>query len=116
MAMLTIPLLRQAIETRDGQTLASFYADDATLRIIDQMNPPSKPQEIKGREAIKAYYDDVCGRTMTHRVDTGIQQGDRVAFTQTCTYPDGNRVFCSANLELANGKIVRQVSIQAWDP
>jgi hypothetical protein len=116
MATLTVPLLRQAIETRDGQTLAGFYADDATLRIIDQANPPSRPQEIKGRDAIAAYYDDVCGRTMTHRLDSGIREGDRVAFTQTCTYPDGNRVFCSSNLELADGKIVRQVSIQAWDP
>ena len=116
MDTLTIPLLRQAIETRDGKTLAGFYADDATLRIIDQENPPSRPTEIKGREAIAAYYDDVCGRAMTHRVDTGIREGDRLAFTQTCTYPDGNRVFCSSNVELSDGKIVRQVSIQAWDP
>lgn len=116
METLTIPLLRQAIESRDGLTLAGFYADDATLRIIDQENPPSRPHEIKGREAIAAYYGDVCGRTMTHRVDTGICEGDRLAFTQICTYPDGNRVFCSSNLEIVGGKIVRQVSIQAWDP
>jgi ketosteroid isomerase-like protein len=113
---LTIPTLRQAIESRDGKTLAGFYADDATLRIIDQMNPPSRPQEIKGREAIAAYYDDVCGRTMTHRVDTGIIDGGQLAFTQTCTYPDGKRVFCSSSLELNGGKVVRQISIQAWDP
>ena len=53
---------------------------------------------------------------MTHRVDSGIVEGDRLAFTQTCTYPDGKRVFCSASLELLGGKIVRQTSIQAWDP
>ena len=53
---------------------------------------------------------------MTHRVDFGIAEGDRLAFTQSCNYPDGNRVFCSATLELANGKIVRQTAIQAWDP
>ena len=85
------------------------------LRIIDQNNPPSHPLEIKGRDAISAYYDDVCGRTMTHRVDTGIAEGDRLAFTQICTYPDGKRVFCAATLELRNGKIVRQVAVQAWD-
>lgn len=116
MEKLTIPALRQAIESRDGQTLAGFYTDDATLRIVDQMNPPSHPHEIKGREAITAYYDDVCGRTMTHRLDTGIVEGDRLAFTQTCTYPDGKRVFCASNLELLGGRIARQISIQAWDP
>ncbi|HKM65094.1 MAG TPA: nuclear transport factor 2 family protein [Acidisphaera sp.] len=115
MHALTIPALRRAIESRDGVTLAGFYTDDAVLRIIDQNNPPSHPLEIKGRDAISAYYDDVCGRTMTHRVDTGIAEGDRVAFTQTCTYPDGKRVFCSAMLELLHGRIARQLSIQAWD-
>ena len=116
METLTVPSLRRAIETRDGQTLTGFYADDATLRIIDQQNPPSRPQEIKGRTAIAAYYDDVCGRTMTHRVDSGLLDGDRLAFTQTCTYPDGKRVFCAANLDLVGGKIGQQISIQAWDP
>jgi hypothetical protein len=112
----TVPALRRAIEGRDGKTLAGFYADDAVLRIIDQDNPPSRPFEIRGQEAIAAYFDDVCGRAMTHRMETGIEQGDRIAFTQACTYPDGNRVFCSATLELADGKIARQISIQAWDP
>jgi ketosteroid isomerase-like protein len=115
MATLSIPALRQAIETRDGATLAGFYADDAVLRVIDQQNPPGSPREIKGRDAIAAYYDDVCGRTMTHRVDDAIAADGRLAFTQTCTYPDGARVFCSSMLELADGKIARQVCIQAWD-
>jgi ketosteroid isomerase-like protein len=116
METLTIPTLRRAIENRDGMTLAGYYADDAVLRIIDQMNPPSQPQEIKGRAAIAAYYDDVCGRTMTHRVDTGMMDGDQLAFTQTCTYPDGKRVFCASTMELLGGRVVRQTSIQAWDP
>ena len=115
MDALTIPALRRAIETRDGRTLAGFYAEDAVLRIIDQDNPPARPFEMKGRAAIAAYFDDVCGRTMTHRVDFGIAEGDRVAFTQTCTYPDGNRVVCAATLELLGGKIVRQTAVQAWD-
>ncbi len=115
MDTLTVPALRRAIESRDGQTLAGFYTDDALLRIVDQDNPPSKPNEIKGRDAIAAYYADVCGRTMTHRVDNAIADGDRLAFTQTCTYPVGTRVFCSAMLELVGGRIARQTAIQAWD-
>jgi hypothetical protein len=115
MATLSIPALRRAVEDRDGQTLAGFYADDAVLRIIDAAHPPSHPLEIKGRDAIAAYYDDVCGRTMTHRVAFGISEGDRLAFTQDCTYPDGKRVFCSATLEIDGGRIARQVAVQAWD-
>jgi ketosteroid isomerase-like protein len=116
MDALTISSLRQAIEGRDGGTLAGFYADDAVLQIIDQANPPGKPLEIKGHDAIVAYFDDVCGRTMTHKVEFGIADGDRLAFTQACTYPDGTRVFCSASAELRGGKIARQTAVQAWDP
>jgi ketosteroid isomerase-like protein len=115
METLTIPALRQAIEGRDSKTLADFYANDAVLQIIDQDNPPSRPREIRGHDAIAAYFDDVCGRAMTHRVENGITGGDQIAFTQACTYPDGKRVFCSATLDVAGGKITRQVAVQAWD-
>jgi hypothetical protein len=115
METLSIPALRRAVEDRDGRTLASFYATDAVLRIVDAVNPPSRPREIKGQDAIAAYYDDVCGRAMTHRVEFGITEGDRLAFTQDCSYPDGKRVFCSATLDVAGGKITRQVAVQAWD-
>jgi hypothetical protein len=52
---------------------------------------------------------------MTHRTENGITDGDRLSFTQTCTYPDGKQVFCSATLQLASGKIARQTAVQAWD-
>ena len=74
---------------RHGYTYSGHPAACAValenLRIIDQENPPSRPHEIKGRAAIAAYYDDVCGRIMTHRLDSGIREGDRLAFTQTCS-------------------------------
>ena len=107
--------LKRAIEGRDGTTLARFYADDAVLRIIDRNNPPSRPREVKGRSAISTFWDDICSRAMTHKVDTSIAEGDRLAFTQACTYPDGAKVFCAAMLELKGGKIAQQTVVQAWD-
>ena len=107
--------LKRAIETRDAHTLSSFYADNAVVRIVDCDNPPSKPRELKGRGAIIAYYADVCSRAMTHNVECGLAEGDRLAFTQTCASPDGARVFCAAMLELGNGKISKQTVVQAWD-
>jgi hypothetical protein len=107
--------IKRAIETRDGRALADFYADHAVTRIIDRNNPPSKPREIKGRSAIGSFWDDICGRAMTHRVDVSLSEGDRMAFTQACTYPDGAKVFCIALLELKDGLIVDQTIVQAWD-
>jgi ketosteroid isomerase-like protein len=107
--------IKKAIEGRDGKLLSSFYADDALVRVIDRNNPPSKPREIRGRAAITTFWDDICSRAMTHKVDTTIADGDNLAFTQACSYPDGTRVFAAALLELKNGRIARQTVVQAWD-
>jgi ketosteroid isomerase-like protein len=98
--------IKHAIESRDGPMLASFYADDAILRIVDRNNPPSRPLEVKGRSAIDAYWDDLCSRAMTHNVEVTVAEEGHLAFTQA---------FCIALLELKNGKISRQTAVQAWD-
>ena len=107
--------IKKAIESRDGKMLSSFYADDALVRVIDRNNPPSKPREVRGRAAIATFWDDICSRAMTHKVDTTIADGDNLAFTQACAYPDGTKVFAAAVLELKNGRIARQTVVQAWD-
>ncbi len=113
--LVTGAAIKQAIEGRDGAMLASFYADDALMRIIDRNNPPSKPQEIQGKAAISRYWEDICGRAITHKIETSIAEGNRVAFTQACAYPDGAKVFSQAMLELKDGEISRHTVVQAWD-
>ncbi len=107
--------IKYAIENRDGRRLANMYADDAVLRVVDRDNPPSKPRKLEGRQQIAAFHADVCGRDMTHKIESGVATGSRLAFTQSCAYPDGAKVFCSAMVELKGGKIVRQTVVQAWD-
>jgi ketosteroid isomerase-like protein len=107
--------LKRAIESRDGRMLSSFYTDDALLRIVDRNNPPSQPRQVKGRTAITTFWDDICSRAMTHRVETSIADGNRLAFSQACAYPDGMKVLCFALCDLKGGKIARQTVVQAWD-
>ena len=85
------------------------------MRIIDRDNPPSKPREIKGRAAIDTFWDDMCGRAMTHKVETTVAEGSRLAFTQACSYPDGAKVVCLSVLELRDGLVARQTAVQVWD-
>ena len=111
----TLARLKRAIEGRNARALADLYADDAAVRVIDRDNPPSKPRNINGRNSISAYFSDVCGRDMTHKIENGVAINNRLAFTQSCAYPDGTKVFCSAMVELKGGKIARQTVVQAWD-
>jgi hypothetical protein len=112
---LSLSALSHAIETRDSPAIRGFYSEHAKVTIIDHDHPPGKPHQIVGRAAIGAYFDDVCGRTMTHRVENSCLDVNRLAFTQACAYPDGKRVICSAMAELSGGKIVNQTIVQAWD-
>ncbi len=107
--------LRRAIEQRDAKTLTGLYTEDAELRIVNRNSPPSSPLELRGKEQISSYYEDVCSRAMTHRVERKVVGDDNVAFTEACEYPDGTRVLCAAMLDVRNGKIVRQVNVDAWD-
>ncbi len=107
--------IKRAIEGRDGPMLANFYTDDAVLRIVDRNNPPSRPRQVIGRSAINTFWDDICSRAMTHKVEVSVTEGNRLAFTQACAYPDGAKVFCIAVLELKAGRISQQTVVQAWD-
>jgi ketosteroid isomerase-like protein len=111
----TVAALKRAIEGRKAAAFAHMYADDAVLHVIDRDNPPSKPRSLQGKDAIASYFADVCGRDMTHKVEAGVATSNRLAFTQSCAYPDGTKVFCSAMVDLRGGKIARQVVVQAWD-
>jgi hypothetical protein len=52
---------------------------------------------------------------MTHQMQQEVVGAERVAFNEACEYPDGTRVSCAASLDVKDGKVVRQVNVEAWD-
>ena len=82
---------------------------------VDRTNTPASPRVLHGREEIRQWIEDVCGREMNHRIETPVVGADRVAFTEACRYPDGTNVLCATVLELDEERIARQVAVQAWD-
>jgi hypothetical protein len=110
-----VEALRRGTEEANAATLTSLYADDAEMRVVDRNTQPSHPKVMHGRDAIAAMYDDVCSREMTHRVEQCLVQGDQVALTESCEYPDGVRVWASSMISLRDGKIIDHTMVQAWD-
>jgi hypothetical protein len=39
----------------------------------------------------------------------------RVSFNEACEYPDGTKVLSAMMLDIRDGKILRQTSVEAWD-
>src|SRR3954447_20168584 len=107
--------MRRAIEQLDADLLASLYADNAEMRIVNRYTTPSSPRELRGKEEITQYLRDVCGRAMTHHIENEVIGEDRVAFNEACEYPDGTRVLAATTLDVRDGKVAQQVNIEAWD-
>jgi ketosteroid isomerase-like protein len=107
--------LRRAQEQRDLDAMLDLYAEDAEIHIVNRNTPPSSPYVLRGKEAIAEYLRDVFGRDMSHSIENEVVGEDRLAFNVACEYPDGTRVLASENLEVRDGKVVRQVEVVAWD-
>lgn len=107
--------LRQAVEGRDVERMLSFYADDAELEVVNKNNPPTSPRQLRGKEQIRGYLEDVFSRDMTHHIEDEVVGENRVAYHESCQYPDGTRVLGARSLELRDGRIQRQVELEVWD-
>ncbi|MFF5493952.1 nuclear transport factor 2 family protein [Streptomyces aquilus] len=108
--------LRQGIEGDKAAHLLSLYADDAELRIVDRNTQPSNPRVLHGRSEIGELLEDVYSRDIkAHKLEKCIMQGDQVAYTESCEYADGVRVFAESMITLRDGKIAEQIMLQAWD-
>ncbi|MXM68870.1 nuclear transport factor 2 family protein [Streptomyces sp. HUCO-GS316] len=108
--------LRRGIEGSTAATLLSLYADDAELRVVDRNTQPSHPRVLHGRDEIADMLNDVYNRDIkSHRLEQCVMEGDHAAFTESCEYSDGVRVFSESMISLRDGKITQQTMIQAWD-
>ena len=112
---LDLETFRRAAEGKDPDSMLGLYADDAEYVRVDRNSTPSSPMALRGKEEISEYLRDVFSRDMTHSIENEVVGEDRAAFNWACEYPDGTKVLAAETVELRDGKIVRQVSVQAWD-
>ena len=107
--------LRRAAQGKDADSMLGLYADEAEYVRVDHNKTPSSPMALRGKEEIGEYLRDVFSRDMTHRIENEVVGEDRAAFNWACEYPDGTKVLAAETVEVRDGMIVRQVSVQAWD-
>ncbi|MGA9857232.1 MAG: nuclear transport factor 2 family protein [Solirubrobacteraceae bacterium] len=110
-----IPAYVAAIEGRDAEGQIAAFTADAELTLIDHEHPPSNPLVLRGADALRAHFTDICGRDMTHQVTTATSADDRLTVEVNCLYADGTRVACLSVAGLADGRISWQRGLQAWD-
>ncbi len=105
---------RTVWERKDFDALADCYADDAVLINYSERNRPSAAEEVRGKDAIGAGFRDEPP-DLRHELTDEVAGEERFAFTMKCTYPTGELVMWTAICEVRDGKITRQVGVEAWD-
>jgi SnoaL-like domain len=108
--------LRRAIEQCDPDLLLAFYAEDASLSIVNAVSPRAALFELHGKVEIAKHLRATFGQEASHRVERDAAVGeDRVTFREACEYSDGGRVVVETTLDVLHGEIVRQVDVVAVD-
>jgi hypothetical protein len=67
------------------------------------------------RQAIENLDAELLVSLYADDAENEVVGAERVAFNEACEYPDGTKVLCAATLEVQEGKIYRQVNVEAWD-
>ncbi len=106
---------RDAFEQRDAARWVDFYADDAEWLELRHFDPPSAPNRIIGKQAIGDFLRHLCTIGLQPAISNEVIAEHRAAFRVDVTFPDGKRVVEHVIVEIEQGKIVRQVDVEAWD-
>ncbi len=92
-----------------------FYADGAEWVEYRHVSPPRAPNRMMGKQQIAEFLERVCGADFGITVADEVIGTGRVAFSVDCAFPDGKHVLEHVIARIENGKIARQVDVEAWD-
>lgn len=106
---------KRAYEAKDVNALIGFFADDAEWTGYSQQNPPHKPNRIIPHADIKGFLRQVPVGALTVVIEDEIIAGNRTAFRSWVRQPDGRQIIEHVMLHLDQGKIVRQIVVDASD-
>ncbi len=106
---------RDASVALDAERWLSYYAADAQWSEYRHANPPRSPHVMRGHREIGEFLSAVTNEPLTLSFDNEVLDQRRAAFTLTVTLGDGRRIIENVIIEHREGKIVKQIDVEAWD-
>jgi ketosteroid isomerase-like protein len=104
---------KDAFERKDVEAWSEFYAEDAEWIEYKPSAPPRDPIRMLGKQRITEFFEAVAQGDLELALADEVLGPNRAAFSVTCTLPDGKRVFEHTTVQIADGKITRQVDVEA---
>ena len=106
---------KEAFEGKDLDRWLPFYAEEAEWIEYRHISPPRAPNRMIGKHQIAYFLRGVCSADFDITIADEVITPNRVAFSVDCAFPDGKHVFEHIIARIEDGKIVRQVDVEAWD-
>jgi len=106
---------KQAFEAKDTDRWLAFFSEGAEWIEFRHNAPPRNPNRMVGRDQIGAFIARVAGANVQLAISDEVIGPERVAFCVTCTLGSGSRILEHVIIHHADGRIVRQVDVEAWD-
>jgi ketosteroid isomerase-like protein len=114
-AAFAFPAFTGAFEAQDGEAWLAFFAPEAEWWEYRPDAPPRSPNRMVGREAIRAKLTYGAGLGREQAIADEVLGEERIASAFLVTMPDGRHLIEHVLLHLPDGRIARQVDVEAWD-
>jgi hypothetical protein len=107
---------RKAFESKNAADWSSYYSDDAEWYEYRQWSPPANPNVMKGKVEIGKFIERVCSNDRIElKISDEVISDSRIAFRLAVSFPDGRMIIENIIADILDGKIIRQVDVEAWD-
>jgi ketosteroid isomerase-like protein len=106
---------KRAFVTQDVAAWAAFFDDNAEWIEYKHSHPPHSPRRMAGKAQIEAFLSQVKSSNIALAIQDEVVGPTRAAFCVWCTRPNGKRIIEHVIVHFADGKITRQVDVEAWD-
>ena len=107
--------MKQAFETLDIPALIECYAEDAEWIEYKPGAPPSAPRRMLGKAAIHQFVQGVADHKVKLFISDEVIGDGRIAYSMRVETPDGRHGIEHVIAYHQNGKIIRQIDVEAWD-
>lgn len=106
---------KTAFSTSDAEAWISYYAPDAEWIEYRHFNPPRSPNIMAGIQKINEHIRGVSASRLKIKIEDEVIGPDRAAFRVWIILGDGRQIIEHVFIYYSNGKINRQVDVEAWD-
>lgn len=106
---------RRSFTEQDIERWLDYFAEDAEWVEYRHNAPPRSPNRMIGHAAIGAFLARVKASNIKLEISDEVIGDERAAFMVTCTLSDGRHIVENVIIHVTDGKITRQVDVEAWD-